>query len=90
MIREDEDVVALGDYCEKVLEAPHFNSLFDEFKSDRFNMMLSTKPHETKMREGIYAEMNALGEFLALMKSYVDKRNDLIEPNQSIASDSDD
>ncbi len=86
----DERVVALGNYCERLLADESFNELYGEFKRDRVDWMIGSAPHETKKREGIYAEMNALNEFCSLMKSYIGKRDAIINPPPSIADDSDD
>jgi hypothetical protein len=91
MQTEEARVLAMGDYCENLLKQDAFNELYAEFTRDRFNWMVGSAPHETKKREGIYAEMNALGEFLSLMRSYVSKRDVILKQDQpSIADDSDD
>jgi hypothetical protein len=94
MKRTEDEVVALGDYCKEVLGSDQFNTLFDEFKQDHFDLMLGTEPHEVKKREGIFAEMNGFRSFQAMMHGYVVRRAQIIQSRetreQSIADDSDD
>lgn len=92
MIQDETVVVQMGNYCEALLKHDCFNALYDEFRMERVGLMLGSEPHETKKREAIYAEMNALGQFLTLMKTYVDQRNKIIEATEtaSIADEGDD
>jgi hypothetical protein len=82
MERTTDEVLTLGEYSEQTLGSDAFNTLYQEFKNDRFTMMLSTLPHETKKREGIYAEMNALQSFMALMAGYVSRRSEIIKSDE--------
>lgn len=88
MNRDEDEVIALGNYCEALMLHDSFNALFEEFKQDNVDLMLGTAPHELKKREGIYAEMNGFRAFMALMQGYVIRRNEILkrnDPQPSIA-----
>jgi hypothetical protein len=88
MNRDEDEVIALGNYCEALMLHDSFNTLFEEFKQENVDLMLGTAPHELKKREGIYAEMNGFRAFMALMQGYVIRRNEILkrnDPQPSIA-----
>lgn len=78
-MRTEYDIVQLGNYVEQLFQQEHFNTLYEEFKQQSLEHMLRTEPHEVKAREGIYARINGVREFLDLMKLYVVTRNEIIQ-----------
>lgn len=73
-----DQIVALGTYCEALMRDDAFNMLCEMHKQQLVQGMLSTQPHEAKRREGIYAEVWGLHNFLALMKGFVDARDAIL------------
>lgn len=73
-----DQIVALGAYCEALMRDDAFNLLCGMYREQLYTAMMSTKPHETKMREGLYAEGWGLHNFLAMMKGFVDARDALL------------
>jgi hypothetical protein len=51
MNRDEDEVIALGNYCEALMLHDSFNTLFEEFKQENVDLMLGTAPHELKKRE---------------------------------------
>ncbi len=74
---DNETIVGLGSYCEQLLCDPNFQFLSAYFEQNAAAELLSTKPHETKLRESIYARVTAHREFLTTMSSFVKQKTDL-------------
>lgn len=78
-----DTILRVGDYCEQLLTDPTFQWLSAYFEQNAVGEMLSTKPHETKLRESIYARVTAHHEFLAMVKDFVIKKHEAIEPKET-------
>jgi hypothetical protein len=78
----DDEVVALGDFCETLLQQPSFNHLVALREDDLAKTILSTAPHEKDIREAAHASYNGLREFLGVMKSLVDRKRVLTETSE--------
>ena len=81
MQRSEDEVVAMGDYCEQLMRDDAFNSLCQEFSLQNALYILRTEPHETKKRESIYAANRAYSDFIGLMSEYVSRRDEIIKRN---------
>lgn len=80
-----DQIVALGTYCEALMRDDTFNMLCELRKQTLVQGMIGTQPHEAKRREGIYAEVWGLLNFLAMMKGFVDARDAILaEANEQL------
>lgn len=60
----NDEIVALGDYCNALRHSPQFETVVDQFEQQITRHFLATEPHETKKREGIYASLSGVRDFL--------------------------
>lgn len=77
MLKSENEIVQLGNYVEQLFQQDHFNTLFEEFTQQSVQQMLTTAPHETKAREGIYAQINGARALLDMMKQYIAVRDEI-------------
>lgn len=82
MQRNEDEVVALGDYCETLMRDGSFNSLCEEFQLQNAQFLLRTEPHEQKKRESIYAANRGYAEFIGLMGAYISARDEILKRNE--------
>ncbi len=67
----DEDRIALGEYCERLLGEDLFTVLVQQFEMQCFQSMMRTDPKALKEREGIYAQFRGLNDFLEHLRACV-------------------
>ena len=72
-----DEIVALGTYCEGVRSADLFKVLVDQYELNCFQHFVSTAAHEQKKRDGIYANFNALKDFLGLMDAVIAAKSNI-------------
>ena len=82
-------MITLGTYAEGLMRDPLFNVLYEIFREQVFYNMMGSEAHETKKREGCYAEMQGLQKFLAMTKSFVDRKDELIAEAQTSQEEQD-
>jgi hypothetical protein len=82
----DDEIVALGQYCANLRTSHQFTTLVDQFEKQIVSHMLSTEPHETKKREGIYASFLGVRDFLGNMDAIVNEAAKILEPQQKAAA----
>ena len=63
----DDEIVALGQFCETVRSPFSWRVLVETFEKQVFDHMMGTEPHEQKKREGIWAQYQGAKDFLAHM-----------------------
>ncbi len=74
-------VISLGEFCEELMRNEYFNVLTQQYETQCFQHMMTTKDHETKAREGIFFKWNGVKDFLQLMKACVEAKEKLIAPS---------
>lgn len=79
----EQQIVALGQYCETLMRDDTFNFLCELYGQNAFKAMMATAPHEVKKREGVYAEVWGLQNFLAMMVGFVEQRKRIIAEDNS-------
>lgn len=60
-----------------------FTALCQQYEANIFQNMMTTKPQELKTRESLFASYQGVKDFLALMKSAVEIKNQLTAPAPS-------
>ena len=78
-MRSEQKIVELGNYVELLFKQDHFNTLVKEFNQQSVEYALRTKPHEVKEREGVYARVNGVREFIDMMAQFVSMSDQIIE-----------
>lgn len=76
----DDEIVALGSFCETVLSQHAWTVITDQFEQQLFLHMMQTKPHELKAREGIYATYQGFQDFVSHMKAIVAQKDKILQP----------
>lgn len=74
----DDETIALGEYCEDLMRQENFNVLVQQFELQCFQHIMTTAPHETKTREGVFAKYCGLRDFLGHVKACVEQKNDTL------------
>jgi hypothetical protein len=86
----DTDILALGAYCEAIMRDAHFNTLVRISELSAFEAFKHTATADTAGRERAYSELTGLQNFLALMLSLVEQRENLLEEMTFTPSSDDD
>jgi hypothetical protein len=78
-------VLEVGHFCEQLLQNPTFQFICAYFEQNAAGEFLSTKGHELKSREAIYARVQAHREFLTMLGGFVSKKNEAVteQPDHS-------
>lgn len=79
----EDQIVALGDFCETLREAPDFQEIVSQFEQQIVGHMLATEPHELKKREGYYASLMGVREFLGHIAAIKNQRDQIITRNNA-------
>lgn len=85
----DDQVIALGSFCRSTRLHSQFNVLLKQFEVQIVQHMMSTDAHETKKREGIYATMVGVRDFLAHMDAVALEAEKLTTPQKQEPSEYD-
>jgi hypothetical protein len=78
----DDELVALGDFCENLKVNPQFKVLTNQFELQIIHHFLNTAPHETKKREGIYASYSGVRDFLGNMDAIISQKEEIVNPKK--------
>lgn len=76
-----ELISALGEYSIELLGAENFRTLCTLFQQQCAADIISTKPHELKLREQIYAANLGFGQFIDLLQKFAEA-HDALENQQ--------
>jgi hypothetical protein len=82
-----DTLVAVGDFCENLLNETHFQFVAAYFEQNLLAEMLATKAHEAKAREFIYAKIMAHREFLSSLANFVKEKDEARKPHQDHLDD---
>lgn len=77
---DTDTVITVGDYSETLLNDPSFQFIVATFEGQLVQEMLATKPHESKLREYVYAKIQAHREFISSLASFVKERDEARKP----------
>lgn len=86
---DDDSAVMRGEFIEMVTTHPLWVNLVEEFELAACQQLLSTKPHEVKKREGIFATFDGAKMFLDHLKALVRIKYEILEA-RAIALDAQD
>lgn len=75
---DPETLESVGSYSEQLLTDPTFQFISAFFEQTAAAELLATKPHETKLRESIYARVAAHREFLSTLHSFVKQKDEVL------------
>jgi hypothetical protein len=78
----NDEIIALGIFCEELANSGLFQMLCEQYEKNCFQHLMTTQPHETKKREGIFASYVGVKDFLGLMTSIAELKTKLTEPSQ--------
>lgn len=85
----DDDRVALGNYCEDLLQQRSFNEIVQCYELSTTQALLSTAPQERDIRERHYHELKGVSGLLSMMIEFVKIKDQLINPPPSAEADAD-
>lgn len=79
MERPESEIVALGDYTKGLLNDETFNALFKEYTDQSLSAIVSSKPHELKLREFEYAKLQAMTGFADFLAGFATSAQKIID-----------
>lgn len=85
----NDEILALGDYCANLKAQENFKLLVKQFELQSFDHFLTTEPHESKKREGIYASFSGVRDFIGNMTAIIDEAQKIIDENKPAPSEYD-
>lgn len=77
---DTDTILNVGAYCEGLLSDPTFQSLSAYFEQVAVEELLASKPHETKLRESIFARVSAHRDFLSMLGDFVKQKHEAEKP----------
>lgn len=89
MDRPEHEILALGDGARGVLSDETFNALFKQFSDLCLQTIVSSQPHEVKVREFEYAKLQALIGFSQYLASFVEAAENIKNKEQPRDDDAD-
>lgn len=90
MQRTDDELLALGEFATNLLSDDTFNRVFKEYSDLILQSIVTSKPHETKLREFEYAKLQALTGFTEHLMGFAEAAHRILNPtNEHDQSDED-
>lgn len=80
-------VLDLGEFAKNLQDEERFQAFVALYEQQLAADLLSTKPHEQKTREQIYASLQGFRGFRAFLKDFADCREKLLNPTVPDNSD---
>jgi hypothetical protein len=77
----EDELIALGEYCEQLLSQDYFATLVQHFDMQCYQQMMVSEPHEKMKRESAYNEYRGCKAFLDHLKAFVDQKNATLARN---------
>lgn len=84
-----DELIALGDYCETLMNHHMFNVVVQCFDAKTTQSLLNTAPGDKETRERHYHEIQGVRGLLSMMVDLVKQKNDLIDQTQAPSDDDD-
>lgn len=72
MERTEDQILTLGEGCNRVLTDDVFNQLFREYSDASLAAIVASQPHEVKAREFEYSKLQALIGFSNFLAGFVE------------------
>lgn len=90
MQRTESATVAVGTYAKEILSSITFNELHKEYTDEMLSAIVSSQPHEAKLREFEYAKVQAMIGFVNHLVGLAEAAEAIIQKNtQPIVQDDD-
>lgn len=86
----NQEIVELGQYCEDLMNQDYFVKLVGLFETQTIQHMLGTKPEETQKREAVYASFSGVRDFIGLLQTYKDAKDEIITRDNAPSEDTPD
>jgi hypothetical protein len=77
----EDELIALGEYCEQLLSQDYFATLVQQFDAQCYTQMMESEPHEKMKRESVYCEYRGCKAFLDHLRAFVDQKNQTLQRN---------
>jgi len=88
MERTESEIVSVGTFAKELLSSDTFNALHKEYTDQMLTSIVSSAPHETKLREFEYAKTQAIIGFVnhlvglaVAAKNIINKDTQAVEPD---------
>lgn len=78
----EDEIIELGNFCEALRLHPQWNALIKTFELQIVDHMMSTEPHESKKREGVYASCLGVRDLISHMKVFVETKQKILDQQQ--------
>jgi hypothetical protein len=88
-MRTESEIVAVGTFAKDLLQSDTFNSLHKEYTDAMLTAIVSSQPHETKLREFEYAKTQAITGFVNHLLDLAVSAENIIQKNAQPADDAD-
>lgn len=83
----DEDIVALGLYCENLKSQEFWQVLLSQFETQTVQHFLTTKPDDQTTREHIYASFSGVRDFVGNMDVIIAQKDEILRKSEEAPSD---
>ena len=87
MQRTEREIIAVGAYVKEVLLSQTFNDLYKEYTDAMLSTIVSSQPHETKLREFEYAKTQAMVGFVNHLVGLAEAAEKIIKKNEQLSED---
>lgn len=85
----DDEKIALGDFCEMVLNDDRFSFITQQYETSTVQSLLMTKPQDRERRDELYFAVRGVKDLLGLMADLAREKNRLITPETPQLSEDD-
>lgn len=79
----DDQTVALGQFCESLMQSDAFNAIHELFKQQCIDATFNSAPDAKEDRERAYAELHGVSKFLGVMRTLVQQSAQVIARNDA-------
>jgi hypothetical protein len=87
MQRTQDELLAAGEGAKIILSDGTFNQLFKEYTDLSLQAIVTSAPHETKVREFEYAKLQALKGFIEYLAGFVEAAHNILNPPEQSDED---
>lgn len=89
MQRSDSQIIAMGTFTKELLSSDAFCELYKEYTDQSLANIVSSQPHEVKVREFEYAKLQAVAGFVSHMAGLAEAAQTIINNSTQPSSDED-
>lgn len=83
----EQETIELGEYSEALFKQQHFTTLVKLCEEQLVHDFLNTGDLEKTKREAIYSTLKGFREFMGLMRTIVDMKNEALKKNEPALSE---